>query len=161
MKKLCLFFVLLLVIIPAKTFSQTAQVTPVSIEEALKLAPQQERKILIDVYAAWCPYCQRMHSEVYVDSDVVNAINEYFILVRINVESDEMVNFHGNEMTESEFAQALQNRSVPTTYFLNHEGAIIGTQPGYLNEGIFSQLLNFVGSDAFLSQSFDDYMEDR
>lgn len=161
MKKLSLFFVLLLVIVPATIYAQSAQVTPVSLEEALKIAPEQEKKILLDVYAAWCPYCQRMHSEVYVDSDVVNAINEYFILVRINVESDEMVNFHGNEMTESEFAQALQNRNVPTTYFLNHEGAIIGTQPGYLDEGIFSQLLNFVGSDAFLSQSFDEYRENR
>ncbi len=161
MKFLSVFIILLLLFLPAQTYSQSSQVEPVSLEQALKTAAEQEKKILVDVYAAWCPYCQRMHSEVYVDNDVVAAINEHFILVRINVESDETVRYHGNEMTESEFAQALQNRNVPTTYFLNHEGAIIGSQPGYLEESVFSNLLKFVGSDAFLTQTFDEYLENR
>lgn len=153
-KLICLFL-----LAPAALFAQPDEVKPVTLEEALKLAPSHEKKILVDVYAAWCPYCQRMHSEVYTNSDVAEAISEYFILVQINVESDEMVNYHGNEMTEAEFARALENKNVPTTYFLNHEGAILGSQPGYLDEKIFSNLLNFVGSDAFLSQSFDEYLE--
>ncbi|MCC5940480.1 MAG: thioredoxin family protein [Balneolaceae bacterium] len=161
MKILSLSIALLVLFVPAKLYSQSSQVEPVSLEQALRMAPEQEKKILVDVYAAWCPYCQRMHSEVYVDSDVVEAINEHFILVRINVESDETVSYLGNEMSEAEFARALENRNVPTTYFLNHEGAIIGAQPGYLEEGVFSNLLNFVGSDAFLTQTFDEYLENR
>ena len=111
------------------------------------------------MYAAWCPYCQRMHSDVYTTDEVKSAISDHFIWVQINVESENKVDYHGNEMTEAEFARALDNQNVPTTYFLNDEGAIIGVQPGYLDVEVFSNLLRFVGSDAYLNQSFDDYLE--
>ncbi len=130
---------------------------PISLEEALKIAPESGKKILIDVYAEWCPYCQRMHSEVYKDGAVLEAITEHYVWVKINVESDRMVNYHGNEMTEAEFARALENRNVPTTYFLDKEGSILGSQPGFIEADMFSNLLNFVGSDQYLVQSFQDY----
>ncbi len=99
-----------------------------------------------------------MHSDVYPSEPVQRAISEYFIWVKIDVESTEMVNYHGNEMTQAEFARALENENVPTTYFLNDEGAIVGVQPGFLSEEVFTNLLNFVGSDAYLNQSFSEYM---
>jgi len=130
---------------------------PISLEEALKLAPESDKKILIDVYAEWCPYCQRMHSEVYKNDDVINAIADHYIWVKINVESDQMVSYHGNEMTEAQFARALENKSVPTTYFLNKEGSILGSQPGFIEADMFSSLLKFVGSDEYLVQTFQEY----
>jgi thioredoxin-related protein len=142
-------------------FAQNSTVQPVSLEQALQMAPQQDKKILIDVYAAWCPYCQRMHSDVYTHQDVLDAISDYFIWVKINVESDNKVNYMGAEMTEAEFARALNNRNIPTTYFLNQSGEILGVQPGYIEEGTFSNLLNFVGSNAFLNQTFDEYIQQR
>jgi len=142
-------------------FAQNSTVQPVSLEQALRMAPQQDKKILIDVYAAWCPYCQRMHSDVYTDQDVLDAISDYFIWVKINVESDNKVKYMGTEMTEAEFARALNNRNIPTTYFLNKSGEILGIQPGYIEEGTFSNLLNFVGSNAFLNQTFDEYIQQR
>ncbi|TVP97781.1 MAG: DUF255 domain-containing protein [Balneolaceae bacterium] len=142
-------------------FAQNSTVQPVSLEQALRMAPQQDKKILVDVYAAWCPYCQRMHSDVYTDQNVLDAISDYFIWVKINVESDNKVKYMGAEMTEAEFARALNNRNIPTTYFLNKSGEILGIQPGYIEEGTFSNLLNFVGSNAFLNQTFDEYIQQR
>lgn len=130
---------------------------PVELEEALKLASETGKKILVDVFAEWCPYCQKMHSDVYTDENVLEAITDYYIWVRINVESDEKVDYHGNEMTEAEFASALENRSVPTTYFLDSEGSILGSQPGFIDASMFSSLLNFVGSDEYLNQTFQEY----
>lgn len=132
---------------------------PISLEQALKLAPETGKKILVDVYATWCPYCKQMHSEVYPSDDVKEAILDHFLLVKIDVEGTKEVSYHGEIMTEAEFAQALDNQNVPTTYFLNEEGAILGVQPGYLDADIFSSLLQFVGSDAYLNQSFDEYNE--
>jgi thioredoxin-related protein len=130
---------------------------PISLEEALNQAAESGKKILIDVYAEWCPYCQRMHSDVYTSEGVLNAISDYFIWVKINVESPSTVSYFGTEMTESQFASALENESVPTTYFLNSEGAVIGSQPGFIEADVFATLLNFVGSDAYLEQSFQEY----
>ncbi|MEX2411001.1 MAG: thioredoxin family protein [Candidatus Paceibacterota bacterium] len=143
---------------PISALAQEAETVPITLEEALKRAPLEGKKILLDVYASWCPYCQRMHSDVYTSDEVIEAISSYYLWVKINVESDELVNYHGEEMTEAEFAQALENKNIPTTYFLNDEGAIIGVQPGFLDVDVFSNLLNFVGSDASIYQSFDDYL---
>lgn len=130
---------------------------PVALEDALKQASDSGKKILVDVYAEWCPYCQRMHGDVYTDKKVLDAIAEYYIWVRINVESEETVNYHGNEMTEAQFASALDNQNVPTTYFLNSEGSILGSQPGFIDAEMFQSLLNFVGSGEYLNQTFQEY----
>lgn len=129
------------------------------LDKALELASQTDKKILLDVYASWCPYCQRMHGTVYPSDEVQQAIDDYFYLVKIDIEGENVISYLGEEMTEAEFAQALRNESVPTTYFLNGEGSIIGVQPGFLEIDVFSKLLNFVGSDAFLNQSFNEYSQ--
>lgn len=138
-----------------------ANTQPVTLQEALEQAAEEDKKILVDVYATWCPYCKRMHTEVYTDDGVLQAISEHFIWVKIDVESENTVNYLGNEMTEAEFASALDNKNVPTTYFLNREGSIIGVQPGFITEETFSSLLNFVGSDAYLNQSFEEYNNEQ
>ena len=146
---------------PAFLSAQSAEIKPVSLEEALSRASQENKKILIDVYASWCPYCQRMHSDVYTNDLVLSAISDYYLWVKINVESGDMVTYKGSQFTEAQFARALDNENVPTTYFMNDEGAIIGVQPGYLEADVFSNLLNFIGSDAFLNQSFDEFRNSR
>ncbi|MCG2588252.1 thioredoxin family protein [Rhodohalobacter sulfatireducens] len=149
------------VLLPVVLSAQTQKVEPIPLQQALELAPQEGKKILVDVFANWCPYCQRMHSEIYPSEAVQNAISDYFLWVRIDVESDAKVNYHGEEMTEAEFASALENQNVPTAYFLNSEGAILGKQPGFLKQDLFVNLLKFVGSDAYLDQSFQDYAGEK
>lgn len=147
----------LLMLLPVVASAQDQAVEPIPLKQALELAQKDGKKILVDVFATWCPYCQRMHSEVYPSVGVQKAISDYFLWVKIDVESDKKVNYHGEEMTQAEFATALENQNVPTAYFLNSEGAILGKQPGYLEQNVFVNLLNFVGSDAYLDQSFQDY----
>lgn len=158
-------FITLLAISTTLLFCTTVQgqnsagAESVTLEQALELAPETGKKILVDVYATWCPYCKRMHSEVYPSDEVSKAISDYFLLVKIDVEGSEEVNYFGEMMTEAQFARALDNKNVPTTYFLNQEGAILGVQPGYLEPDVFSSLLQFVGSDAYLNQSFSEYSQ--
>lgn len=149
--------IVLLMLLPLVVSAQDRTAEPISLQKALELAPKEGKKILVDVFATWCPYCQRMHSEVYPSEGVQKAISDYFLWVKIDVESDKMVKYHGEQMTQAEFATALENQNVPTAYFLNSEGAILGKQPGYLDEDVFVNLLNFVGSDAYLDQSFQEY----
>ena len=80
--------------------------------------------------------------------------------IGVRIASACILKYFGEEMTEADFARALDNKNVPTVYFLNEEGSIIGAQPGYLEEDVFANLLNFVGSDAYLNQSFQEYTAD-
>ncbi len=161
MKKL--IYILLPIFILACERPIQAQDTPLDnldwqeMERALELASEEDKLILIDVFAQWCPYCQRMQSEVYPSEEVEEVINKYFIPVRIDTESEEGLTYHGNAFTQAEFAVALQYRSVPTTYFMNSEGEVLGQQPGFLPVDVFTQLLEYVGSGAHETQSFDEF----
>lgn len=130
---------------------------PTALESALISAKESGKKVLIDVYAEWCPYCEKMHTEVYTETDVIKAVNEHFYLVKINIESQNEVNFLGNRMTESDFAKMLKSSSLPSTYFMNSSGELLGMQPGLLPADVFEDLLTFVGSDSYESLSFEKY----
>lgn len=149
------FTILLSAITLAEVRSQA--LNPTDLDRAIEYAGQNDKKILIDVYAEWCPYCEKMHNEVYTESAVIEAVNQYYYLVKINIESEEIVNYLGREMTEREFSAMLNSSSLPTTFFMNGEGEILGMQPGLLPADIFEDLLHFVGSNAFQSTSFDEF----
>lgn len=139
------------------TISAGQSLNPTALDTALKSAKESGKKVLIDVYAEWCPYCEKMHTEVYTETGIIEAVNEHFYLVKINIESENEVNFLGNRMTESEFAKMLNSSSLPTTFFMNSSGELLGMQPGLLPADVFEDLLTFVGSDSFESLSFEEY----
>lgn len=148
---------LLMTLMSAEMVSAQDSINWVSIDEALERASEEEKLILIDVFAPWCPYCQRMQEEVYPDGNVEEAIGDYFLPVRISVESDAPVRFMERNFTQAEFARALQYQSVPTTYFMNARGEVVGQQPGYLPEDVFTSLLRYVGSGAYETESFEEF----
>ncbi|MEX1011564.1 MAG: thioredoxin fold domain-containing protein [Balneolaceae bacterium] len=131
----------------------------VYMERALEIAAEEDKMILIDVYAEWCPYCQNMQGTVYPDERVEEQVRNYFIPVRINSESNRPLVYLGQDFTEMEFARALQYRSVPTTYFMNKSGEVIGQQPGLLPAGTFADLLRFVGTGSWQKMSFEEFSE--
>lgn len=129
----------------------------VSIEDAVIKAEKENKKILIDFWAEWCHYCHKMDKEVYTDASIRTLIDKYFIPVKINTESENQVSFKNNELSEAALAYAFKVSSLPTTVFLNAKAEGITYMPGYLPAENFGQLLKYIGSDAYLSQSFDDY----
>ncbi|HMB99021.1 MAG TPA: thioredoxin fold domain-containing protein [Balneolaceae bacterium] len=129
------------------------------LEEAMETAKLEDKKVLLDVFAVWCPYCRKMHNDVYPNESVSEAVNDHFILVHIDIESQEKVTFLDKNITQAQFANALRSQSTPTTYFMNHDGEILGHQPGLLSADVFESLLRYVGSDAYLDQSFEEYSD--
>lgn len=157
MKTLKTFCLTLGLLLCFSAISTGQSLNPTALESALISAKESGKKVLIDVYAEWCPYCEKMHTEVYTETDVIKAVNEHFYLVKINIESENEVNFLGNRMTESDFAKMLKSSSLPSTYFMNSSGELLGMQPGLLPADVFEDLLTFVGSDSYESLSFEEY----
>ncbi|MEX0722173.1 MAG: thioredoxin fold domain-containing protein [Balneolaceae bacterium] len=130
-----------------------------SLEEAQILAAEDGKKILIYAEAVWCPYCKRMKSEVFTLDEVQQVTQAHFYPVKIDIESEDSLAFRGQEMTEMEFSQGMQVTGTPTFIFFDHDGEIIAAQPGFIPADMYTEILRYVGTDAYLEQSFEEFAE--
>jgi thioredoxin-related protein len=166
MKMKGFLFLLCVFISHSTVFAQTQRETDVgfewvSLEDAQNKAKEIGKKILLFGYAEWCSYCLKTRKETFPDSTVLAFLREYYIPVQLDTESEQEIVFNGNKTTEDELARYLNLNSFPKHYFIDSNGEIIGVQPGFLEPNVYSLLLEYVGSDGFKSQSFDEFIEDN
>ncbi|MEM9920046.1 MAG: thioredoxin fold domain-containing protein [Bacteroidota bacterium] len=103
---------------PAKTVKNPAQVQAqpakapavgegkinwVSLEEAQKLTKKEPKKLLVDVYTAWCGPCKMMDRFTFSDDKVADYVNENFYAVKFNGESADPVTFRGKTYENPNF----------------------------------------------------------
>lgn len=141
------------------SFDSTTKIAWYELKEAQQLAKANDKKVLIYAEAVWCTYCQKMEKEVFPEQEVIDAMAEYYYPVRVDIESDKKMEFNGDVLTGSQFARKYRVQGTPTTFFIDKEGKILGAQPGFIPADTFLNLLTFVGSDAYQSVSFDEYLE--
>lgn len=131
----------------------------ITLEEAQVEAAETGKKILLFGYAEWCTYCLKTRKETFPDSTVLASLEKYYLPVQIDAESDKDIVYNGKTMPEYELARYLRLTSYPTHYFIDSKGEILGAQPGFLEPFVYGPLLDYVGSDAFKVQSFEEYFE--
>src|SRR5512141_1409648 len=83
-------------------------------DAGLAEAGRTGRPVLVDVYTDWCGWCKRMDRDVYARSDVSEYLNAHFVMVRLNAESDERVNYAGRVLTGRTLAGGFQVTGYPT-----------------------------------------------
>jgi thioredoxin-related protein len=130
-----------------------------SLEEAQIEAAETGKKILLFGYAEWCTYCLKTRRETFPDSTVLASIDQFYIPVQLDAESEREITYNGNTMPEYELARYLRLSSYPIHYFLDSSGELIGAQPGFIEPFVYGPLLDYVGSDAYKNQSFEEYFE--
>lgn len=139
----------------------------VSIEEAVRLASQDGKKILVDVYTDWCGWCKRMDAATYKDPAVVSYISENFHAVRFNAEKGPSVTINektyklvqnGRKSYHELAVQLLNGRlQYPNTVFLTSDFARIYTIPGYIDANKFSTILSYTAEEAYKKMPFPQY----
>lgn len=130
-----------------------------SMEEARELADKEDKKVLIYANAVWCTYCKKQEKEVFSQKNVQDITNEHFYTVWLDIESEEKMIFRGEEVSQRDFARAMRITGTPTFIFLDSAGEIIAGQPGFIPEDLYLQILKFVGTDAYLDQTFEEFAE--
>lgn len=129
-----------------------------SLQQAQAQAADNNKKVMIFAEAKWCGYCKKMNKRVFPKKSVVDSMSKYFYPVRLDIESSKKVIFNGKDITEKELALKFRAMRTPTTIFLDSQGKVIGTQPGFLPENIFDKLLAYVGRDLLSQLSFQEYL---
>lgn len=149
---------------PPDTVQATAATTgpqgPVwkTFDEAVTAAQANGKKVLIDIYAPWCGWCRKMQAEVYTMPAVLAYLDEHFEIGRVNIEEEgDTVQFRGYTLSSAMLARGLGASATPTTVFLESEGEYITRLPGYVKGDDFMNVLKFIGSEAYRTQSYQDF----
>ena len=96
--------------------------------EALKLARENNKLVMVDAYTEWCGWCKKMDKETFSDQAVVE-LSSSFICLRVNPEEDEM------------FSNKYIIKDFPTVIFLKPDGTEIDRQVGFKTADDFRKTL--------------------
>lgn len=109
-----------LLLLPTSAHGKGIQWLDMHIDDAIKLAKQHQRPLLVDVFASWCGPCQKLDSEVFPDPEVAKEAAS-FIAVRVDA--------------DGAWGKALSKRyhvvGLPTVLFLNSRGEEIDRVFGF------------------------------
>jgi len=145
----------------ASSESPAPEVQWVSFGEAQALSKVDNKKIMVDIYTDWCEFCKKLEEQVYPDSLVRKNIYKFYHAVKLNAESDELIEYNGETLTEREFAKKLGVRSYPTILFIDTEGELILQINDYIPADDFQNMLVYIGEEAYTKKEFHEYIVDK
>ena len=131
-----------------------------SFDEGMRLAAETKKVVLVDVYTSWCGWCKRMELTTYKDAKVIQDLNDHFVLVKLNAESARPLTYKEEKTTEQRLSHEVFGvTGYPTTVFLRADGEIITPVSGYLAADRFHTVLTFIGTGAYESTKWADYLK--
>ncbi len=130
-------------------------------DEATELAVEHQKKVMLFMEADWCTVCKRMKREVFPKPEVQELLSQYFYPVRVDIESEEVITYQGETMSELAFSKNMNLYATPTFIFLDDDGSVIGNIPGFIGTKKLISLLQFIHTDAYKDQTFEEFIEQR
>lgn len=115
--------------------------------EGFQQGESENKKIFLVFNADWCRYCVQMERETFQNPTVVAYVNRYFVPISVN--SDR----------EQEIAAKYNVRGLPSTWFISEKGVRIGNRPGYIPADEMLEILKYIGSNSYLTMSFQAFVE--
>lgn len=138
-----------------------------SIDEAIQLASQEPRMLVIDVYTDWCGWCKRMDATTFSDPGIIEIMNEHFYPVKLNAEGKEDIvigertfKFVDNGRRGYHEIAVVVTRgrlSYPTISYVDAQGKVLEAAPGYKTPDQFRVYLAYYAEEAYKTQSFDEF----
>jgi len=138
-----------------------------SIEEAVQLASENPRVLVIDVYTDWCGWCKRMDATTFSDPEVAKMMNTHFYPVKMDAEGKEDVVIgdrtfkfvdNGRRGYHEIAAVVTKGRlSYPTISYVDAQGRVLEASPGYKTADQFRVYLAYYKEEAYKTLSFDDF----
>ncbi len=171
MKRLALIAVLALLIVPLNSIQSQDSIQWIGITELEAAMAENPKPVFFDVYTVWCGWCKRMDKTTFKDPEVVALINEKFHPVKFDGEMKESFRFRDHDFKfipdgrrgYNELTGALLNGqlSYPSYVFLNEKFERITIVKGYQHTPDFIEILNYLGNEHYLDQTWEEYKKSR
>jgi len=140
-----------------------------SIDEAVQMASEEPRVLVIDVYTDWCGWCKRMDATTFSDPEIVQIMNKHFYPVKLNAEGKEDIVI--GERT-FKFVQSGQRGyheiaaivtkgrlSYPTISYVDDQGRVLEAAPGFKTPDQFKVHLSYYAGEAYKTKTFQEFSE--
>lgn len=136
-----------------------------SFEQAVALNQKAPKKIFIDVYTHWCGWCKRMDATTFLDSSVVNYMNEKYYAVKLDAETKDSIRFFDQtfrykpENKANELAISLLNgqMSYPSFVFMDEKFALLSPLAGYQQPDQLMRVMRYFGENIYTTTKWDEY----
>jgi thioredoxin-related protein len=138
-----------------------------SIDEAIVLASQDPRMLVIDVYTDWCGWCKRMDATTFSDPTIIKMMNDHFYPVKLDAEGKDDITIGDRTFKFVESGRrgyheiaAIVTRgrlSYPTISYLDAQGKVLEAAPGYKTPDQFRVYLAYYAEGAYKDQTFDEF----
>ncbi|MBO6585448.1 MAG: thioredoxin family protein [Gracilimonas sp.] len=140
---LSVIFTLIGVVFSNSVYAQTTELEWHSFEQALKLAEEEGKPIMVDVWAPWCGWCKKMKKEVYPELSA--ALSKDFVLTRLNRDDNEdKKTYQQYRITPLRLAQKFGVQNVPAIVFLSPEGEYLFHISGFVEADELKEILGYV-----------------
>jgi thioredoxin-related protein len=130
-------------------------------DEGMEKARTENKQVLIDVYTEWCGWCKTMDAKTYSNEKIINYLNEKYILIKLNPETDGEITYRGSKVPASDFARSLGVSGYPSTVFFESNARMITLLPGYVSAEDFLPILEYIAEKKYTEMSFDDFLKSQ
>ena len=128
------------------------------LDEALRLAGQEQRRVFLYFGRHGCPSCEKTNRESFTDARVMEKYNSNYILAYVDSESGKRLRLPGGErITEMELGVRLKVFGTPFFYYMEPGGSPILRAPGYQNAVSLLLFDRFVDGGHYKQQTFADF----
>jgi len=138
-------FLLIAVVFLTTLVTSAQEINWVTLDKAVELQQKAPKKIMMDMYTAWCGPCKMLDRNTFSNPDVIQYVNTHYYAVKFNAEGNDVVAFKGKTFTNPSYnparaksrnsahqlASFFQIRSYPTILFLDEKANFLAPIVGY------------------------------
>ncbi len=134
----------------------TSGIQWLSYDVGLERAQKENKHLFIDFTAKWCGFCKKMDAETFSQPEVIAMINDNFIPVKVDGDSQKELDIKGYKITESNLTkQEFGVRGYPTFWFLKADGTKLGAISGYRPANVMMEAFTYVVEEQYDSTAAD------